>query len=443
MGSRLAFCALAASTALVVLSAAAASPGDLDPGFGTGGKVVTDFGGSEVAEGVAILGNGKIVVAGASGDDFAVARYLPDGSPDPIFDGDGKVTTDFGGDARAFGVAVQSNGRIVAVGATGTAGYDFAVARYRRDGGLDTSFASDGTVVTEFGTHSAFAKAVAIQGDGKIVVAGDAGGRFALARYHPDGTLDESFGDGGLVTTILSGAGDSAEALALQPDGRIVAAGAVGLAWWASTDFALARYLQDGSLDPSFDGDGTITTNFVMTDSGPTRDGAEDVALQANGKIVAAGWVTGGSISDDAFALARYNPDGSLDARGGDWPLDTSFGVDGLVTTTLPGFDEMARGVVLQTDGKIVAGGLQNTVNGYEVALVRLDYAGSPDPAFGVEGVVTIEFDQDAVAADVALQNDGAIVVAGTVLGPGDFAAARLVGDSSAPPIGGVVPAAR
>jgi uncharacterized delta-60 repeat protein len=440
MGPRLAVFALAASTAVIVLATAAAAPADLDPTFGTGGKVVTDFGGSEHANGVAILGNGKIVVAGASGDDFALARYLPDGSLDPVFDGDGKVTTDFGGDEQARGVAIQADGRIVAAG-THTAGKSyFAVARYRRDGSLDTSFASDGTVVTGFG-QSAFGEAVAIQGDGKIIVAG--GGNyegFALARFDPDGSLDESFGDGGLVTTVISGAADGAEALAVQPDGRIVAAGAAGLVWWASTDFALARYLPDGSLDPSFDGDGRVTTNFAMTGACPTRDGASDVVLQADGKILAAGWVNGGALAEDAFAFARYNPDGSLDARGGDWPLDTSFGVDGLVTTILPGFDEGAVGVALQSDGKIVAAGHQNSANGYEVALVRLDYAGDPDPGFGAAGLVTIDFDTEAVAADVAIQNNGAILVVGTVLGPGDLAAARLLGDTSAPPIGGVPP---
>ena len=147
-----------ASAVLVVLAvalpgAAGAAPGDLDPSFGNGGIVTTDFGTGAHAYALAILPNGKIIAAGGAGSQhFALARYLPDGSLDPVFDGDGKVTTDLGAAAGdgANGLAIQPNGRIVAAGGSG----DFVLARYRRDGSLDQSFGADGKVTTDFGGTS-------------------------------------------------------------------------------------------------------------------------------------------------------------------------------------------------------------------------------------------------------------------------------------------------
>ena len=174
-------------------AAAAAAPGDLDPTFGSGGKVTTDVGGSDGAQAVAIQGDGKVVAAGLGN-----------------FAGPG----------------------------TG----DFALARYNPDGSLDTSFGSGGKVTTDFGGFDA-ASAVAIQPDGKIIAAGRSGsGDFALARYNPDGSLDSSFGSGGKVTTDFGGF-DSAFGVALQADGKIVAAGFQATSTQRGTDIAVARYL--------------------------------------------------------------------------------------------------------------------------------------------------------------------------------------------------------
>jgi uncharacterized delta-60 repeat protein len=184
--------------------------------------------------------------------DFAVARYMQNGTLDPSFDGDGKVTTDFDlGADEARGVAVQADGRIVAAGVTvfGSARRsDVALARYTADGALDATFANGGTIVTDFDEGYDSANAVGLQANGKIVVAGNAMDRsgqdgFALARYTPEGTLDTGFGEGGKVMTQI-GVGGQAFALALEDDGQIVAAGhassqATGL------DFALARYVGD------------------------------------------------------------------------------------------------------------------------------------------------------------------------------------------------------
>src|SRR5262249_51395919 len=178
------------------------------------------------------------------GSNFAVARYNADGTLDTTFSFDGKVTTDFGGDDRAFSVAIQADGKIVVAGASLTnPGDDFALARYNPDGSLDAGFGTGGKVTTAFGSGLDHANACTIQADGKIVAVGADGGDFALARYNSDGSLDGTFGTGGKVTTDFGGQLEEAFGVAMQADGKIVAAGA------AAGGFALARYYPDGHLD--------------------------------------------------------------------------------------------------------------------------------------------------------------------------------------------------
>jgi uncharacterized delta-60 repeat protein len=293
--------------ALLFPSVASAAAGDLDPSFDSDGKVTTDFG-SPVDEsyGVAIQPDGKIVVAGLKGgakSDFALARYNRDGSLDTSFDSDGKVTTDFGSPVdQAIGVAIQPDGRIVAAGTSnqGATGNDFALARYDVDGTLDTSFDSDGKVTTDFGSPVDEVRGVAMRRRGEIVAVGwsnqgATGDDFALARYNVDGTLDTSFDSDGKVTTNFGSPVDQAFGVAIEPDRDIVAAG------WSNGDFALARYDVDGSLDTSFDTDGKVTTDF-----GSALDvGSAGVAIQPNGRIVAAGYSNQGATGND-FAVARY-----------------------------------------------------------------------------------------------------------------------------------------
>jgi uncharacterized delta-60 repeat protein len=203
--------------------------------------------------------------------------------------------TDFGVGAAGKKVAVQGDGKIVAVGLAGTS-TDFAIARYNPDGSLDTSFSGDGkqTLDLAFGVIAA-AFGVAIQADGKIVAAGEASdlGAFALARFNPNGSLDTSFSGDGLQTTEFLFGADTANDLAIQANGRIVA---VGVASGGATgqDFALARYNPNGSLDASFSGDGRKRTSFGAFDV------ANGGALQGDGRIVAVGAGNG------EFALARY-----------------------------------------------------------------------------------------------------------------------------------------
>ena len=202
--------------------------------------------------------------------------------------------------------------------------YEFALTRYNTDGSLDTSFDGDGKVTTAIGSSYAVAYSVAIQADGKIVAGGysaDASDHdvFTLARYNPDGSLDTSFdGDGITTTTIMGSVGAVVFSVALQADGKIVAAGYTtnGI----QTDFALARFNPDGSLDAGFGDDGTLSTSI-----GSENDAAASVAIQADGKIVAAGSSDSGGYG--RFALASYNTDGSLDSSfDGDGMLTTSFG---------------------------------------------------------------------------------------------------------------------
>jgi uncharacterized delta-60 repeat protein len=374
--------------ALGAASPALATGGDLDTTFGGDGKVTTDFTpGFDGASSVATQPGGKLVAVGTAGLDgpnptFALARYDDDGSLDPSFGGDGTVTTDFTKKTDgAFAVAVQSNGKIVAAGLAGSgpSDYDteFALARYRIDGTLDASFGGDGTVTTDLTPTYDGANAVAIQPNGKIVVAGyaDAAGahlRFGVARYNRDGTLDTTLGTDGTVTTDIR-RGAAAFGVAVQTDGKIVVSGEslarLNADGTLNTMFTVVRYHYDGTLDSTFGGNGKVTTDFT-----PGSDANNAVAIQADGKIVVSGGA--GSGSDSRFALARYDPDGALDA---------TFGGDGRVTTPFSRQGDFAEeGLGIQADGKIVAAGVARYGGANPTfALARYDTDGRWTPRSG------------------------------------------------------------
>ncbi len=231
---------------------------------------------------LAIQPNGKIVVAGQAynpntgNTDFALARYNSNGSLDNSFDGDGKLTTDFfGSDDYASSLAIQPNGKIVVAGQTynpNTFNSDFALARYNSNGTLDNSFDGDGKLTGFYLAGNTKFTAIALQTDGKIVVAGQAYNPntgnydFALARYNSNGSLDNSFDGDGKLTTDFNGYDDYATSLAIQTNGKIVVAGQAHNNNTGYSDFALARYNSNGTLDNSFDGDGKLTTDFVGSD---------------------------------------------------------------------------------------------------------------------------------------------------------------------------------
>ena len=354
--------------------------GTLDTSFGTGGTVATPlvFAGSFFrVTSVALQPDGKIVLAGSTVLNpfavFALARFNSNGTLDTSFGTGGRVTTAFGQvSAEAWTVGVQADGKIVAAGyANVNGGESFGLARYNSNGTLDASFGTGGKVTTAFGTTSfAFAFSVAFQPDGRIVAAGytEIGPcvfngleqpcfDFALARYNSNGTLDASFGTGGMVTTDFAGPNDQASSIAVQPDGRIVVAGAAGGYINRGFDFGLARYNSNGTLDATFGTGGKATTDFAGVDDVPS---ASAIALQGDGKIVVAGR-TGLNDAFD-FALARYNSNGTL---------DTSFGTSGKITTDFAGSSDQATSVALQPDGNIVAAGGVSLNGRFEFAVAR------------------------------------------------------------------------
>ena len=408
---------IAAMLVGVISSAAAqAAPGDLDPTFSGDGKQTTNFGfGVSSAEATVRQPDGKIVAVGGAGGNFALARYNPNGTLDPSFSGDGRQTTDFGGDSEARAVALQGDGKIVVVGRTNGG---FALARYNPDGSLDASFSGDGLQTTDFATvygSNAWANGVAIQPDGKIVAVGsvndvDEYTHFAVARYRPNGTLDPSFSGDGLDTVTI-GAHSSATGVAIQPNGRIVVVGSNSVA--SGGNFVLVRYNSNGTLDATFSGDGRQTTNFGG------RCGASDVALQGNGKIVAVGSVfkrLDPYHGRNYFAVARYNSNGSL---------DKSFSGDGRQTTQFVG-DAGASDVAIQGSGKIVmVGNTANLAGNGDFAVARYNPNGTLDKGFSGDGRQTTDFfGYSDAAAGVALQGDGRIVAVGTE-SSSDFALAR------------------
>src|SRR5712692_1324893 len=201
----------------------------------------------------------------------------------------------------------------------------FGLARYTADGALDQSFGTGGLVVTRSAQRSFVANAVALQSDGRILVAGmvsdlaSASLQLAVARYNPDGSADGGFGSAGLAATLVGAAGGAASTLALQPDGKILVAGTAFAHGSADDEFALARFTSAGQLDLSFGSEGIVTTDFGSGEAGgrPALDRAGGVAIESDGKIVVGGSTRG---DHQAFAVARYNIDGSL---------DSSFGVGG------------------------------------------------------------------------------------------------------------------
>jgi uncharacterized delta-60 repeat protein len=286
-------------------------------------------------------------------------------------------------------------------------------------GTLDPSFGTGGAAITNLGGDDAV-NDVLVQPDGKVVAAGTttpAGGTgdFALTRYLADGTVDATFGTGGTVTTDASGTGapDSVNAIVRQTDGKLVAAGITGSGW--ACQFALARYLADGSLDPSFGTGGIVLTGLLSS----TYGGARSVALQTDGKIVAAGAVN--TAAGIKFAVARYTTNGTL---------DPSFGTGGTVTTPVsneepstPGSPHLdfANSIAIQSDGKLVVGGQAGRVIRMPMiskypAVVRYTTAGALDPTFGTGGKTVVSALPLATANELAIRSDGRIWMAGSTV---------------------------
>ncbi|WP_411111674.1 calcium-binding protein [Streptomyces sp. c-19] len=419
--------ALGMALVLALPAPALAAPGDLDPTFGPDGRVTTSITGYAEGHDIARQTDGKLVVAGVSEAGFALARYNTDGSLDPGFGGDGTVISDFGGGGgTANAAAIQpSDGKIVVAGTTAV--FDevgggccfFSVARYHPDGHPDLSFGDGGLVrVDEFG-GSADGADVAVQPDGRIVAVGKpGGGGFAVVRLGADGSLDPSLGGDGAVVagftaTSPQDGGGIAQGMALQPDGKIVSVGYVGN---TAFDIGVARYNSDGSLDTTFSGDGMVTADFGGTEFGNA------VAVQPDGKIVVAG--SGGA----GFAALRYHADGTPDA---------GFGTGGRTSVNVPGDGGIAYDMALQENGKIVLAGRADDPNSSEAndfGLTRLHTNGTVDTGFGGDGFVVTGFNDFDEARGVLVQPDGKIVAAGYGAGFALALARYQGGDGTTPP---------
>ncbi|MEW6681847.1 MAG: Ig-like domain-containing protein [Nitrospirota bacterium] len=396
-------------------------PGDLDASFGISGIVTTDFGGSDHATEVLLQPDGKVVAVGhITGFDFALARYNPKGSLDTTFGSAGKAV--LGNVFQASAAVLQTDGKIVAAGwGSGSigGGPDLALVRFNSNGSLDTTFGVQGIVVTDIGSTGSTARALVVQPDGKLVVAGDANGNVALVRYNQDGSLDTTFGAQGIV---IADAG-IAFSIVLQPDAKLVVAGYRYTSPLSGSDVLLIRFQSDGSLDTTFGLQG-----MVITDIGGVHNIATALALQPDGRLVAAGGIWNPSSAEYGGLLLRYNQDGSQDATFGSGGVVIAGGVVGL-----------AYAVVVQPNGRIVGAGTTTGGTG-DFAIVRYDQDGSLDSTFGSQGKVITDIGGSGDAAQaLVLQPDGKIIAAGSGLGPSpDFALARYLGDSvtiNSPPV--------
>ena len=416
---------------------AANSVGDLDQTFGQSGKVTAlFFGKSAFAFAAALQSDGRIIAVGGNSttQGFSVARFNTDGTLDNSFGEAGKVVTAFNDFAFAQAVALQVDGKIVAAGvANNSSGTrEFALVRYLPDGQLDSTFGPGGRVTTNFSSGGDEAHAVVIQPDGRILAAGRANEEFGLSRYNSDGTLDSSFGISGKVTLDFDGFPDAAQAVALQADGKILVAGQIVRQLQSPIGlrqrFGVARFNADGTLDSSFGSSGKVITAFNNNEFLDAE--AFAIAVQADGRFVVGGWTTGPQGGSD-FALARYNVDGSL---------DPTFGSLGRVTTDFSNMgNDKIEALALQPDGKIIAAGFSDLrISSDLFALTRYNPNGTLDSGFGVNGKVTTQFFSggfDSLAAAVVLQPNGNIVAVGHAIftTSNHMALARYIGDAAFP----------
>ncbi|MBL4733685.1 MAG: cadherin domain-containing protein, partial [Rhizobiaceae bacterium] len=311
--------------------------GTVDTSFGGGdGIVTTDFnGGVDFANDIIVQPDGRIIVAGrmnnGSNYDFAVVRYLSDGSLDTSFSGDGKMNLHINGSDSAEAIALQSDGKILIAGNTSNSSIGFSIVRLNSDGTFDTSFSGDGIANANISGGQDLVYGMTIQSDGKILLSGYATNKFALVRFNSDGSLDTSFsGDGKLTTTIQNTS--VANDVKVQSDGKILVTGYSHNG--SNYDFVLTRYNSDGSLDTSFGGgDGIVITNI-----NGDKNQARSLSIQSDGKIIVAGEVRTNGTRD--FGLVRYNTDGTL---------DTTFGPANTLNDTVS-FIEDGAAVILDND---------------------------------------------------------------------------------------------
>ena len=423
LGTRVRTGAVAVAVALTLAVStlpALAAGGKLDRSFSGDGRATT-FPRGATAFGLAIDAQGRILVAGYTLDgdtDFALARFRPNGTPDPDFGGgDGRVTTDLGGTDYGFDIALGSNGRIVVAGQRERpSGTQMAVAVFGPRGGLDRDFSGDGITFVGFGKEFQGANAVAVTENDTIVLGGATSNgessRWALARLRPDGSRDRDFGGDGRVTVDLSPSAEQINDLTVVAGGKIVAVGSVESS--LSPRIAVARFQRRGPLDRTFGKKGV-----KITDVANGTDTAYGVTEQADGKLIVVGHAANGGKAD--WSVLRYGPNGRLDETfHGDGMRILGFGPD----------YEFAQASAVQANGRIVVVGRIRRSDEDHFGVVRLKPNGTYDLSFSKDGRVVVNFQGgDDTARDVALAANGRIVVAGEGFDRGSrrFAVARLL----------------
>ncbi len=430
-------------------TAGVAADGDIDTSFGTGGLALTGLIDASGAGGGCrplVQPDGKIVICGtrvlngSSGSDFLVARFNANGTLDSSFSFDGEVTIDFdngSGSDAAQGVALQADGKIVVAGTTAGSAVgsaDFAVARLNANGSLDTTFgAGTGKTTIGFdlngGTGNDNAGSIALQADGKIVVVGTAqtttGNVFAVTRLLPDGTRDSAFNLNGKVTFGFAISGpanesDSATGVAIDDSGRIVVTGVATYNDGTNSisQFAVARLLSSSVLDSNFHANGRTTIAFDPG-NGISQASAFGMTVQRDGKIVLVGTAnssTSTTTPNNDIALARLQPDGSLDAGFG-FGGKTQIAFDLVANGT-----DVGLGVVEQSNGRLVVAGASVDASFEYATTARLTNNGALDNGFGTFGKRSYDFStgtpHEQAFLGVAFQGTQ-IIVAGLVLLPG------------------------
>ena len=391
----------------VALAATNRPSGDLDPTFGTAGRVIVKPSLASRAEAAFVQPDGKVVLGGFVTDpappghwenrDFLAIRLDRNGRLDGTFGAGGIVRTAIDlGDVNwdlAAAVALGPEGNIVLAGKAwkNLGEGDVAVVRYTPSGALDPSFSGDGIVTLDMG-RSESVTGVAAQADGKIIVVGHAGAGFMVMRLLSNGALDESFGSGGIVDTNVGDPRnrDGAAAVVVLGDGKIVVAGESDFDSHdaVSINFAVVRYLPSGQRDPTFGSDGIVVT------AGPNVELAFGVAAAPGGKIVVAG--SDRTYGQSGFHVARYLTSGGLDA---------TFGSGGTVTTSFAGMLADASSVVVEPDGRILAGGIARPAPGaVDFAVARYRDDGTLDDTFGVDGKRTYGLSGNAFGSALAIQ---------------------------------------
>ncbi|MBL0008404.1 MAG: T9SS type A sorting domain-containing protein [Saprospiraceae bacterium] len=403
-----------------------AQSGYLDLSYSDDGIFTADLGGNgfDIVYNSTLQTDGKLVLTGISNGDFAIMRLLPDGTPDPLFGNDGLSLVDYAGNSdRSHAVVVQPDGRIVIAGETQINNQgDFAILRILPDGTPDSTFGIHGWTVTDLGTQYEFPNCVALQTDGKIVAAGRRTGTplsdMVMVRYHPDGRVDSLFGSDGIVVTNLREE-DEAFSIAIQPDGQIILAGFASIS--ASGDFAVTRYNPDGTLDKFFGEGGKVITDI---DGVNASDFIKAMVLLPDGKILVAGNANNSYFDGQAdVGMVRYDQNGILDPE---------FGVGGIKVTSFGAFTN-SHGLAVQPDGKILFGGISNAINeDKRWLLARFQSNGSLDEGFGAGGFTTTKVPgNNDYATAVHIQSDSRIILTGMSGGNPDidFAAARYIAD--------------